>query len=50
MSGWYDTKFDFLGEVYGTMQQTIDPTLEGRVDDVQMATDPIGIPNHVTLF
>ena len=32
------------------MQQTIDTTLEGRVDDVQMAMDPIGIPNHVTLF
>jgi len=50
MSGWGDTKFDFLGEVYGTMQQTIDPTLEGLVDDVQMSTDPIGIPYHVTLF
>jgi len=32
------------------MQQTIDPTLEGLVDDVQMAMDPIGIPNHATLF
>ena len=48
MSNWQNTTFDFLAEVYGTMQQTIDPTLEGRVDDVQMAMDPIGIPNHVT--
>ena len=50
MRGWGNTKFDFLGEVYGTMQQTMDPTLEGLVDDVQMSTDPIGIPYHVTLF
>ena len=28
----------------------MDPTLEGRVDDVQMAMDPIDLPNHVTLF
>ena len=29
--------FEFLAEVYGVMQQTLELTLEGRVRDVQIA-------------
>ena len=42
--------FEFLAEVYGVMQQTLELTLEGRVRDVQIAQDLLGAPDHVTKF